>query len=35
MSILRPFLSRIVRQGRLTVIDPDGGEEHFGTPTPA
>ncbi len=34
MSILAPFLSRVVRQGRLTVIAPDGAEEHFGTPTP-
>ncbi|WP_037512976.1 SAM-dependent methyltransferase [Sphingopyxis sp. LC81] len=33
MSILAPFLSRVVRQGRLTVIAPDGAEEHFGTPT--
>ncbi len=34
MSILRPFLSRVVRRGRLTVVAPDGGEEHFGTPAP-
>jgi cyclopropane-fatty-acyl-phospholipid synthase len=34
MSILSPFLSRLVRQGRLTVVDPDGGEEHFGIPAP-
>ncbi|MEI4505387.1 cyclopropane-fatty-acyl-phospholipid synthase family protein [Sphingopyxis sp. CCNWLW253] len=34
MSILAPFLSRVVRQGRLTVIAPDGAEEHFGTPAP-
>ncbi|MGQ2932968.1 MAG: class I SAM-dependent methyltransferase [Sphingopyxis sp.] len=34
MSILAPFLSRVVRQGRLTVIAPDGAEERFGTPTP-
>ncbi|RYD41543.1 MAG: class I SAM-dependent methyltransferase [Sphingomonadales bacterium] len=34
MSILSPFLSRVVRQGRLTVIAPDGSEEHFGTPAP-
>ncbi|MGH6693901.1 class I SAM-dependent methyltransferase [Sphingopyxis sp.] len=34
MSILSPFLSRVVRQGRLTIIAPDGGEEHFGTPAP-
>jgi len=34
MSILRPFLSRVIRHGRLTVIDPDGGTEQFGEPTP-
>lgn len=34
MSILRPFLSRVVRHGRLTVVDPDGGTEHFGEPAP-
>ena len=34
MSILAPFLSRVVRQGRLTVIAPDGAEEQFGTPAP-
>src|SRR3546814_10013221 len=34
MSILRPFLARIIRQGRLTVVAPDGGEEHFGAPAP-
>jgi cyclopropane-fatty-acyl-phospholipid synthase len=34
MSILRPFLSRVIRHGRLTVIDPDGGTEHFGEPAP-
>lgn len=34
MSILRPFLSRVVRQGRLTVIGPDGAREEFGKPTP-
>ncbi|PQM26811.1 SAM-dependent methyltransferase [Sphingopyxis lindanitolerans] len=34
MSILRPFLSRVVRRGRLTVVDPDGGVEHFGEPAP-
>jgi len=34
MSILRPFLSRVIRHGRLTVIDPDGGAEHFGEPAP-
>lgn len=32
MSILRPFLSRVVRQGQLTVIAPDGSEEIFGEP---
>lgn len=32
MSILRPFLSRVVRQGQLTVIAPDGSEEIFGAP---
>ena len=30
MSILRPFLSRITRQGRLTVVAPDGSREEFG-----
>ena len=34
MSILRPFLSRVVRHGRLTVVDPDGAAEHFGEPAP-
>ncbi len=34
MSILRPFLSRVVRHGRLTVVDPDGRAEHFGAPAP-
>ncbi|MCW0200127.1 cyclopropane-fatty-acyl-phospholipid synthase family protein [Sphingopyxis sp.] len=34
MSILRPFLSRVIRHGRLTVIDPDGHAEHFGEPAP-
>ena len=34
MSILRPFLSRIVRQGRLTVVAPDGTTEIFGQPAP-
>jgi cyclopropane-fatty-acyl-phospholipid synthase len=34
MSILRPFLSRVIRHGRLTVVDPDGGAEHFGEPAP-
>jgi len=32
MSILHPFLSRVIRHGRLTVIDPDGAAEHFGEP---
>lgn len=32
MSILRPFLSRVVRQGQLTVVAPDGSEEVFGAP---
>src|SRR3546814_11447207 len=34
MSILRPFLSRIIRQGRLTVLAPDGAREAFGNPAP-
>jgi len=34
MSILGPFLSRVVRKGRLTVVLPDGGREAFGTPAP-
>ena len=34
MSILRPFLSRIIRQGRLTVVAPDGAREEFGQPAP-
>ena len=34
MSILRPFLSRIVRKGRLTVVAPDGARETFGEPAP-
>ncbi len=32
MSILRPFLSRVIRQGRLTVLAPDGSQEEFGQP---
>src|SRR3546814_11429659 len=32
MSILRPFLSRAIRQGRLTVVAPDGSCEAFGQP---
>ncbi|SEH19588.1 cyclopropane-fatty-acyl-phospholipid synthase [Sphingopyxis sp. YR583] len=35
MSILRPFLSRIIHQGRLAVILPDGGREEYGVPAPA
>ena len=34
MSILRPFLLRVIRHGRLTVVDPDGHAEHFGEPAP-
>lgn len=34
MSILSPFLSRVIRYGRLTVVDPDGAAEHFGEPAP-
>lgn len=34
MSILRPFLSRVVRHGRLTVVAPDGMQEIFGEPAP-
>ena len=34
MSILRPFLSRVIRQGRLTVLAPDGSQEEFGQPAP-
>lgn len=34
MSILRPFLSRIIRQGRLTVVLPDGAREEYGRPAP-
>ena len=34
MSILSPFLSRVIHRGRLTVIDPDGGAETFGAPAP-
>lgn len=32
MSILRPFLSRVMHQGQLTIVAPDGSEEVFGTP---
>ena len=32
MSILYPFLSRIIRQGQLTVVAPDGAREEFGRP---
>ena len=34
MSVLTPFLSRVIRHGRLTVVDPDGAAEHFGEPAP-
>lgn len=34
MSILRPFLSRIIHQGRLTVVLPDGVREEYGQPAP-
>ncbi|HJS10516.1 cyclopropane-fatty-acyl-phospholipid synthase family protein [Sphingopyxis sp.] len=34
MFILSPFLSRIIRQGRLTVVAPDGAREEFGQPAP-
>ncbi|HKX87695.1 MAG TPA: cyclopropane-fatty-acyl-phospholipid synthase family protein [Sphingopyxis sp.] len=34
MSILRPFLSRVIHQGRLTVILPDGTREEYGRPAP-
>lgn len=34
MSILRPFLSRIVRKGCLTVIAPDGSRDTFGELAP-
>lgn len=34
MSILRPFLARVIRHGRLTVLDPEGAAEHFGEPAP-
>ena len=34
MSILHPFLSRVIRQGQLTVISPGGAREIFGTPAP-
>ena len=32
MSILSPFLSRIIRHGRLTVVMPDGAREEYGQP---
>jgi cyclopropane-fatty-acyl-phospholipid synthase len=32
MWILDPFLRRIVKHGRLTAIDPDGGTHQYGTP---
>lgn len=34
MSILSPFLSRVIRHGRLTVIDPNGRVDSFGAPAP-
>jgi len=34
MSILRPFLSRAIRDGRLTVTLSDGSVETFGNPAP-
>ena len=34
MSILRPFLSRVIHQGRLTVVAPDGAREDYGQSTP-
>lgn len=34
MSILRPFLSRVIRQGRLVVVAPDGAREEYGQPAP-
>jgi cyclopropane-fatty-acyl-phospholipid synthase len=34
MSILRPFLSRVVRHGRLTLIASDGSREDYGEPAP-
>ena len=34
MSILRPFLSRVIHQGRLIVVAPDGAREEYGQPTP-
>ena len=34
MSILRPFLSRVIHQGRLIVVAPDGAREEFGQPEP-
>lgn len=33
MSILRPFLTRVVRQGQLTLLLPDGGREVYGEAT--
>lgn len=32
MSILHPFLSRVIKKGQLTIIAPDGDEEIFGKP---
>ena len=34
MSILRPFLSRVIHQGRLTIVAPDGAREEFGQSAP-
>ncbi|MBJ7500609.1 MAG: class I SAM-dependent methyltransferase [Sphingopyxis sp.] len=34
MSILRPFLSRVIHKGRLTVVLPDGAREEYGEPAP-
>lgn len=34
MSILRPFLSRVIRQGLLTVVAPDGAHEVYGQSAP-
>ncbi|WP_033075555.1 SAM-dependent methyltransferase [Sphingopyxis sp. MWB1] len=32
MSILHPFLSRVIKQGQFTIIGPDGTREIYGTP---
>lgn len=34
MSILRPFLSRVIHQGRLTVVLPEDTREDYGEPAP-